>query len=312
MYARLRRGFTTNQTGEWPDPADEIIENRYFEEPVHGVRLYYFQVLWSHPFRQHDLDLLNVTCNGAFAARYASAGSFARRAAPCRQAWCVPGSCKARRVADAAPGEFLQYSTSKTPPAGALGPLVRALLPSDVVVNAGLHWRQGWNESGFTTVEVARLLRDEAAELSRGGAAVRLHWRTTTAVRNRGWYEGGPAEYAFADGLLESAGFEGVFDAWILTDALRLALEANGALEEGYWDAAHFHGPVYAQLNRIFIAYLCSLPPAPRLAGPEARRRASRFGKDGRDSRTGAIEAEATTSCSSNSYTATCVRTRGL
>ena len=258
----------------------DTIENRYFEEPIHGVRLYYFQSFAHVPFRQHTLEWLNVTCNGAFRERYSTPGQFARRAAPCEQARCAPGACwphpsegaePATEDLAPPPGDFLQHGTGRMPPAGALAPLVRALLPSDVVVNAGMHWRQGRRDNGFATGETVRLLGEEVAALQREGAAARFHWRTTTAERDPGGFEGGPAEYAFAAALRELAGFQGVFDAWAVTEALRRALEAHGAPGEGYWDPVHFHGPVYAELNRIFVAYLCSLPAAPRLAGPAAR-----------------------------------------
>jgi hypothetical protein len=233
-----------------------VVENRYFEDPA-GVRLSFFIVHADQPFRQHALPRLNVTCNGAFPDRYATLCRFARRAAPCAQAFCAPGACRPRRLEDTEPGEYLQHRGAGGPqPAGSLAALVRALLQSDVVVNAGLHWRDG-AASRFTVDSVRARLQAEAEALRRAGAAARLHWKTTTAVRD-GWpFSGGPAEYPFAAQLVE---------AWALTHALRLALEDREVLDEGYWDGLHLHGPVYAQLNRVLIAYLCSLPPCPRLA----------------------------------------------
>jgi hypothetical protein len=241
-----------------------VTENRYFEEPG-GVKLTFFLVLGERPFRQHALARLNVTCNGDFPGRYASLGRFARRALPCAQAGCAPGLCSARPKEEADPAEFMQYlGDGSSAPAGAIAPLVLALLPSDVVVNAGLHWRAG-SASRFATDAVRLQLQGEADSLRRAGAEARLHWKTTTALRDWGPYHGGPAEYPFAAKLVEAGAFQGVYDAWALTHSLALSLEEAESAEEGYWDALHFHGPIYSQLNRVLIAYLCSLPPGPRL-----------------------------------------------
>jgi hypothetical protein len=241
-----------------------VTENRYFEEPS-GVKLSYFMVLHDKPFRQHALRRLNVTCNGDFPERYASPGRFARRAAPCAQAFCSPGACWARRRDEADLSGFLQYHGGGDPlPVGAIAPLVRALLPSDVVINAGLHWRDGI-VSTFAVDEVRLRLQAEVEELRRAGAAARMHWKTTTALREPEEYSGGPAEYHFVAELMEAGAVHGVYDAWVLTYSLRLALEQADLLHEGYWDSLHFHGPIYAELNRVLIAYLCSLPPGPRL-----------------------------------------------
>ncbi len=80
-------------------------------------------------------------------------------------------------------------------------------------------------------------------------------------------------EYDFAESLLAPASgragaFAGVFDAYVLTRTLFLSLESDAELRLAYWDLNHFHGPVYSELNKALIAYLCSLPPTPTLVRP--------------------------------------------
>ncbi len=61
-----------------------------------------------------------------------------------------------------------------------------------------------------------------------------------------------------------------MFDAYLLTRELFLSLESDAELRLAYWDLNHFHGPVYSELNKALIAYLCSLPPTPTLVRPTA------------------------------------------
>ncbi len=181
--------------------------------------------------------------NSPFPDRYATLPRFARRAAPCAQAFFAPGACRPRALADADPDVYLQHRAAGGPhPAGAMAALVRAVLPSDVVVSAGLHWCSR-AASRFAVDEVCLRLLAEAETLRHAGAAARLHWKTMTVVRDPGPFRGGPAEYPFAAQLVAAGAAHGVFDAWALTHALQLALEERGALAEGYWDGLHFHCP---------------------------------------------------------------------
>ncbi len=122
--------------------------------------------------------------NSPFPDRYATLPRFARRAAPCAQTFCAPCACRQRALADADPDEYLQHLAAGGPhPAGAMAALVLAVLPSDVVVNAGLHWRSG-AASRFAVDEVRLRLLAEAETLRHAGAAAQLHWKTTAAVRD--------------------------------------------------------------------------------------------------------------------------------
>ncbi len=61
-----------------------------------------------------------------------------------------------------------------------------------------------------------------------------------------------------------------MFDAYALTRALFLSLASDAELPLAYWDLNHFHGPVYTELNKALIAYICSLPPPPTNDRPPA------------------------------------------
>ena len=172
----FRRDYTDRwevrdeQTGENMTAVGSL-ENRYFFAPG-GGRLSFLQVFGEHPLVWHELGALGAAACGAEGG--------------CAQRLCAPAECH-------------PLNTSAVR-AGLLdGPAVRAhvaaLLPTDIVVNAGLWGSWEGGAEGPLAEKLAAVERlAEAVACARGaalcgvpfaalprGAAPRLVWRTTTA-----------------------------------------------------------------------------------------------------------------------------------
>ncbi len=206
------------------DFINSSVEHRYFDDG--HIQVSYRQVFGpDSDIRFHDPALLNLSsCKSR-----------------CIQAFCAPGEC------DPLLRPVTNLGTVLRP--GALHALATSHPSSFILFNAGIWWaKDGRN----TFADHAPLLEREARRTRAAAPATRLHWKITT--RARGTRAARP-EFGLARSLERAGAFDGVFDAWALTDDI-----VDNA-PHLMMDHVHFTAPVYAGLNRALIAYICSLPP---------------------------------------------------
>ena len=200
-----------------------IFEHRYFDDGE--IRVTYRQVFGlGTRLLLHPTNLLNVS-------------SCEMRT--CTQGLCQPGTCSDEVK------PLIDLGTVLQP--GAIQFLGETHPASLIFFNAGRWWVDG-DRNTFT--DHRDVLLGEIRKIRSARPGLGVHWKMTTATRK-------PLqpEFAFANEIVASGAFDGVYDTHSLTAAI--AREPDHLM----WDNAHFEPRIYEGLNRALIAYICSLPP---------------------------------------------------
>ena len=199
------------------------IEHRYFDDGE--IRVTYRQVFGlGTRLLLHPTNLLNVSSCGK---------------KTCTQGLCQPGTCSDEVK------PLIDLGTVLQP--GAIQFLGETHPASLIFFNAGQWWVDG-DRNTFT--DHRDVLLGEIRKIRSARPGLGVHWKMTTAART-------PLqpEFAFANEIVASGAFDGVYDTHSLTAAI--AREPDHLM----WDNAHFEPRIYEGLNRALIAYICSLPP---------------------------------------------------
>ena len=216
------------------------MENRYLKHWGANASVVYLQMVGRHAIKGHSLAWLNGTC-----AR-----------GPCAQAGCQVGHC-----AEAAHA----FDWTLAAPEAAIQGAVDALAPSILVVNSG-YWHS------YTDASTVAGLVGAGQAATRAGVDL-LVWKTTTAARDDTHSIDADQRVGLVPALVGSGHWR-VFDAHAVTAAAKLAAARRGV--PLYWDIAHFHPPMYDEINMHFLAlveeHLANGPSAYRNSLKRTRR----------------------------------------
>lgn len=213
------------------------VENRYFFDPVHNIRVTFIAFLNSHAMRHHPLDEMGVTCNGPLNTPWTP--SF--KACPqkgCEAGKCVPPGPERPELVYGAPYEAITKWSQELAPLHAL------------FVNSGL-----WGDFSKYPESVAALLK-AGREVRDAGLVKHIFWKTTTTPQSpTTGYDAAAREYPLL-ATLEADGWER-YDSLLFTAGADAAATATGQAGGAFWDLVHLNPGVYRGLNQALLAEMC-------------------------------------------------------
>ena len=242
----------------YPHLALSSIENRFYTNLEHGLRLSWLQFFGAHNLAGHSLEWLSSpNCSSLSLAARGRAREGSKRvpaqsaaAAPnasvaaCAQRGCVPGAC--------AGGHFVhtwsEMIRNRTRAGGPLEPI------DGIVINSGI-WKSMEDSREELLAAIGTGAEENASLAVRTGA---VWWKTTTPQAPTAPWPGFTEFEPNVEAAFRARGW-GVLDVRSAANVLR-SLVANGSETEASIftpDSWHYRAWVYRAFNEILIGQLC-------------------------------------------------------